>query len=68
MRERGGGFIHRLGQIARCEVPDKLPRFGNIPHAILPAVAGKTNDRWAIVKAVKEAVRGKVQLTGLVTG
>lgn len=25
MRERGGGFIHRLGEIARYEVPDKLP-------------------------------------------
>ena len=61
-----GGLIHRMREIARCQVPDKLPGFHNITHAVLPAVAGKADDRRAVVKAAEETVRCKVQLTGLV--
>ncbi|KJN23805.1 hypothetical protein SS37_17555 [Enterobacter sichuanensis] len=66
VRKHRGRLVHRFSQIARGQVPDKLPCFGNITHAVLPAVAGKTNDRRTIVKAVKEAVRCEVQLTGLI--
>ncbi|KAI3484478.1 hypothetical protein L1887_52568 [Cichorium endivia] len=66
VRKHGRGLVHGFGKIAGCEVPDKLFCFVNITHAVLPAVAGKTDDRRAIVKAVKEAVRSEVELTGLI--
>src|SRR5690606_9906641 len=64
--KRGRGLIHRLCQIARRQVPDKLPRLDNVTHAVFPAITGKTDNRRTVVEAVKEAIRREIQLTGLI--
>ncbi|MNT42083.1 hypothetical protein D3C72_1784820 [compost metagenome] len=61
MRERGGGFIHRLRQFDRCQIPDEFAGLDNVLHAVFPAITGETNDRRVIIEEIKKTVGGKIQ-------
>jgi len=55
-------LIHFLGKAAGGEVPDELAGVDDIGDTVLPARAGKANDRWFVVETIEKTIGREIAL------
>src|SRR5208337_1609819 len=54
------GRVHRIAQFARRQIGDELAALPGERRGVLPALAGKADDRRRAAEAVEEAVGGEI--------